>query len=109
MPNFTDPAYEDISRATRTRDTTSPPVGSPNSAGVPVVTIGSTVDIEIEVDGAFETETWKIGPEDASDLEQGVIGAHAPLASALLHAREGDVVTFAVGRQLRTVLCRRIR
>ena len=69
------------------------------------VTVGT--EVEIERDGTVET--WTIRPEGESNLSSGVIGAHAPLAKALIGAAAGERRTFIVGQHVWQITCLSIR
>jgi len=60
------------------------------------VLFGASVTVS---DGKRQPETWRIVGLDEINLDQGWISWMAPLASALLEKRVGDIITF-MGRRL---------
>lgn len=60
-------------------------------------------EVKIERDGAVEN--WTIRPEGESDVSSGVIGAHTPLAKALIGATAGETRTFIVGQHVWQITC----
>lgn len=69
------------------------------------VTIGSEVEIERE----GRVETWTIKPEGESDVASGALGAHTPLAKALIGAAAGETRAFVVGQHAWQITCLSIR
>jgi transcription elongation GreA/GreB family factor len=83
---------------------TRPPLNADHGAArteTARVTVGSTVSIEC----AGQVETWTIGWDGQSNIDRGVIGAHTPLARALLGAAAGETREYIVGGRRWQVTC----
>ncbi len=78
----------------------------PSNANDGVVRFGSTVELEWE-DGRRQTLRL-VGPDEA-DVKKGWLSVEAPLARALLEAREGSTVEIERPRGIETALVRRSR
>lgn len=68
------------------------------------VAVGAHVLVElIDQRGQSETLAFDLAPEQAADIDQGLLGANTPLAQAILGQTAGSIVPYNMGdvRQLR--------